>query len=50
MSPEEIYDDMIEMFGSLPHPVHEPKRSEWYIKMYKYKRTKSPITTSQKER
>ena len=34
---EKIYDDMVRMFGKLPHPEHEPKRCEWYLKMYKYK-------------
>lgn len=38
MSPEEIYEDMLKMFGSLPHPDHEPKRTQWYMQMYKYKR------------
>ena len=37
MSPEEIHDDMIQMFGKLPNPIHEPKRCLWYLKMYKYR-------------
>ena len=33
---EKIYDEMVEKYGTLPHPEHEPKMCEWYLKMYKY--------------
>lgn len=34
---EKVYDEMIELYGKLPHPEHEPKRCAWYMKMYKYR-------------
>jgi len=42
MSPEEIYEDMLRMFGSLPHPDHEPKRCQWFMKIYKYRKGQKP--------
>jgi len=31
-----MYDAMLEHFGSLPDPVHEPIRFAHYVKVYKY--------------
>ena len=42
MSPEEIYEDMLRMFRSLPHPDHEPKRCHWFMKIYKYRKGQKP--------
>ena len=40
-----MYDDMLEYFGELPNPEHEPRRFAHYVKVYKYynadKRTSS---------
>lgn len=33
---EKIYQIMLDKFGELPHPIHEPKRSEFYLKMIKH--------------
>jgi len=44
VDPEQIYDDMVRMFGKLPNPIHEPKRCQWYLKMYKYKRDQKSQT------
>lgn len=33
---EKHYEEMVQKFGPLPHPEHEPKRCQWYLKMYKY--------------
>ena len=30
---EKIYEIMLEKYGKLPHPIHEPKRTEFYLKM-----------------
>lgn len=29
-------ENMIEYFGELPHPAHEPKRFAYYVKLYMY--------------
>ena len=39
MSDEEVlkmYDDMVEHFGELPNPDHEPIRFAYYVRLYKY--------------
>ena len=39
MSDEEVlkmYDDMVEYFGVLPNPDHEPIRFAYYVRLYKY--------------
>ena len=33
---EQIYEAMLEMWPHLPNPDHEPKRFEYYMKMFKY--------------
>ena len=38
VDPEQIYEDMIRLYGELPHPVHEPKRCLFYLKMYNYRK------------
>lgn len=35
---EQTLDEMLEHFGSLPSPVHEPKRFAMAVKMFKYYR------------
>jgi hypothetical protein len=35
-SPEKIYEEMERYFGTLPHPDHEPKRTEYYLKLWKH--------------
>jgi len=39
MTDEEILDEynkMVDHFGSMPHPEHEPKRFAYYVKIYRY--------------
>ena len=33
---EKIYEIMLEKYGKLPHPIHEPKRCEFYLKMIQH--------------
>lgn len=44
MNDEEIiraYEEMLELWGSnLPNPIHEPRRFAFYVKMYKYFKSK----------
>jgi hypothetical protein len=38
MTNEEIinhYNRMVEIYGTLPDPDHEPKRFAYYVKLYK---------------
>jgi hypothetical protein len=37
---EQILEEMQAMFGILPHPEREPKRALFYLKLYKYLKTK----------
>jgi hypothetical protein len=37
---EKIADEMEAWFGNLPSPEHEPKRFKYYIKLYKYLKSK----------
>jgi hypothetical protein len=32
----EHYNRMVEYFGDLPNPEHEPKRFMYYVKLYRY--------------
>lgn len=32
---EKIYEIMLNHFDKLPHPIHEPRRCEMYLKMMK---------------
>lgn len=32
---EKIYNDMTELFGALPNPIHEPRRTKMYLNMFK---------------
>lgn len=33
----QLYDVMYQIFGNnLPHPITEPKRFEYYVKLYKH--------------
>jgi len=34
-----IYNRMLEIFGTLPNPDHEPKQFEYLYKLYKYYHT-----------
>ena len=39
MTDEEVlkmYEDMLEYFGELPNPEHEPIRFRHYVKVYRY--------------
>jgi hypothetical protein len=39
MTDEEVlhhYDRMVDIFGQLPHPDHEPIRFAFFVKIYKY--------------
>ena len=39
MTDEEIlyhYNRMVEIYGDLPNPEHEPIRFAYYVKLYKY--------------
>jgi len=36
---EEIYEEMLKYFGTLPHPIHEPKRTLSYLKLWKHIKT-----------
>lgn len=38
---ELILDEMEFRFGKLPHPTHEPRRFEYYVKLYKYYKNKN---------
>jgi len=44
---EKIYEEIFDYFeGRLPDPIHEPKRTLWYLKMfkyYKYRKGQKPI-------
>jgi hypothetical protein len=34
---QRIYDAMVDIWGdNLPHPEHEPRRAEYYMKMFSY--------------
>jgi len=33
---EKIIEHMEYLYGKLPSPIHEPKRSLFYLKMYNY--------------
>lgn len=32
--------EFLKMFPNPPHPEHEPKRFAWYVKMFRYQRSK----------
>ena len=39
MTDEEIikmYEEMVEYFGTLPNPEHEPRRFAYFVKIFKY--------------
>ena len=38
---ELILDEMEFRFGKLPNPTHEPRRFEYYVKMYIYYKNKN---------
>ena len=31
-----MYEEMLEYFGQLPHPEHEPIRFAYYVKLFRY--------------
>jgi hypothetical protein len=33
-------NEMQERYGELPNPLHEPKRFQYYVNMYKYEKTR----------
>jgi hypothetical protein len=34
---ERVYQAMVEVWGDkLPNPIHEPRRIEYYLKMFRY--------------
>ena len=33
---EHHWNTMLNLFGSLPHPEHEPRRFAYYVRLYKY--------------
>ena len=48
MTDEEVlkmYEDMLEYFGELPNPEHEPRRFAHYVKVYKYYKEKYKSST-----
>ena len=32
-----LYNDMVAMFGPLPNPTHEPRRYDWYCKLFAFR-------------
>lgn len=36
LTSEEHYSKMLELFGALPSPEHEPKKFEYFVKLYRY--------------
>lgn len=36
-----VYQEMREMFGSLPNPEHEPIRFAHYVKLYRYYKSRN---------
>ena len=46
---EKIYEIMLQRYGKLPHPIHEPKRSEFYLKMIQHHFQKKELEAKTKK-
>lgn len=36
-----LWNEMIECFGSLPSPIHEPQQFAYYVKLFKYYKSRT---------